>query len=63
MREYLNIVDLEKIAIKSTPTNTQENPAYPNYSDDDIYVEGFIDGYEYCSDANPLPPEKKQKKQ
>lgn len=40
----MNIKQIEEIALKYAPADSMENPAYPNHTDTDIYVAGFVAG-------------------
>jgi len=42
--------EIEQIAKVQAPKDSQEDPAYPNHTDTDIYVAGFRDGFEYIMD-------------
>jgi hypothetical protein len=38
--------EIEKLAFKLAPPDTHEDPAYPNCTDTDIWVNGFVAGYQ-----------------
>ena len=38
--------EIEKLAFKLAPQDSMEDPAYPNFSDTDIFVYGFVVGYQ-----------------
>lgn len=40
-------IEIEKVAMKKAPHDSQEDPAYPNHTDTDIFVKGFAEGFEY----------------
>ncbi len=41
----MSISEIEKIAIKAAPIDSQNYPAFPNFTDTDIWINGFTDGY------------------
>ena len=45
--EKLNmpVHEIENIAIKEAPIDSQYYPAFPNFTDTDIWINGFTDGY------------------
>lgn len=40
-----SIAIIENLAFKVAPEDSISNPSYPNYTDTDIYVEGFTDAF------------------
>lgn len=38
---------LEQEAMRLAPADSQENPAYPNFTDTDIWVAGFVEGVKH----------------
>jgi hypothetical protein len=38
--------EIEKLAFELAPSDIHEDPAYPNHTDTDIWVNGFIAGYQ-----------------
>ena len=45
---------LEQMALKAAPIDTPDNPAYPNHSDTDIFIRGFMVGYNANQQADKL---------
>ena len=45
------LLELEKIGFHFCPEDSQEDPAFPNHTDKDIWVNGFVKGVEVCCKA------------
>ena len=41
----ISISEIENIAINEAPIDSQYYPAFPNFTDTDIWIQGFTDGY------------------
>lgn len=37
---------ITELALELAPIDSQDNPAFPNHTDTDIWVNGFIEGYQ-----------------
>jgi len=47
---------IEEMAYKLCPKDTPDNPAFPNFTDADIWVNGFIEAYpQWISVEKSLP--------